>query len=316
MDWYLDQSDSEAPRRLRHELESYLSRHGTSAESDIWGGITGGWELISNAIRHAPGPVWVSVDWKDEQARIEVHDLGPGFVLDEGLEKPPGPEGGFGLKLASSLGQDLRASVKSGGGVRVSLRLPIHRAPGEDVMYSSETPSRGIPLSHLSSDSGFMDRETFLLGLAVNLVHNIYLSQGPDAAMRLVNQVGRQIGAEMEAAYRSANGIVGPLTTDQMADLFVGLKAAIDGDFRVVEMTDDRIELVNNRCPFGSAVQRAPSLCQMTSAVFGGIAANNRKGGRVQLDERIAVGDIECRIVIDFESAEIARRSEQRLGST
>lgn len=189
----------------------------------------------------------------------------------------------------------------------MSLRLPIHRAPGEDVTYSSQTPARGIPLSHLSSGSGFMGRETFLLGMAVNLVHNIYLSQGPDAAMRLVNQVGRQIAAEMEAAYRSANDITGPLTTEQMADLFVGLKAAIDGGFRVVAMTDDRIVLVNDRCPFGGAVQRAPSLCQMTSAVFGGIAANNREGGRVQLDERIAVGDIACRIVVDFERAEIAR---------
>lgn len=312
MDWYLDPSDADAPRRLRYELEDYLRRHGTSDESDIWGGITGGWELISNAVRHAPGAVWVSVEWSDGQALIEVHDLGAGFVLEEGLAKIPGVEGGLGLKLASSLGNELRAREKTGGGVRVSLRLPVFRERGEDQVYSGDMPAHGIPLSNLSSDTGFMDRETFLLGLAVNLVRNIDLGAGPGVARQLVNQVGRQIGAEMEAAYRSANDIEGPLTAPQMADLFVGLKAAIDGDFRVVEASDDRIVLANERCPFGSVVQQAPSLCQMTSAVFGGIAANNRTAGRVQLDERIAVGDAACRIVVELNSAETEMTSEHQ----
>jgi hypothetical protein len=36
----------------------------------------------------------------------------------------------------------------------------------------------------------------------------------------------------------------------------------------------------------------------MTSSVFGGIAARNADGALVVLDERIAVGDPECRVTV------------------
>jgi hypothetical protein len=36
----------------------------------------------------------------------------------------------------------------------------------------------------------------------------------------------------------------------------------------------------------------------MTSSVFGGIAARNTGGASVVLEERIAVGDPECRVVV------------------
>jgi predicted ArsR family transcriptional regulator len=106
----------------------------------------------------------------------------------------------------------------------------------------------------------------------------------------------------MEAEYRSANGISGRLTPQQLADCYVRLKDAIDGGFFVVEVTDRRIVLANTRCPFGDVVTRAPSLCRMTSSVFGGIAAaNSETGADVLLEERIAVGDPQCRVVIDLD---------------
>ncbi len=46
------------------------------------------------------------------------------------------------------------------------------------------------------------------------------------------------------------------------------------------------------------AVRRAPGLCRMTSSVFGGIAARNTGGATVVLEERIALGDPECRVVV------------------
>lgn len=43
----------------------------------------------------------------------------------------------------------------------------------------------------------------------------------------------------------------------------------------------------------------APSLCRMTSSVFGGIAARNSDDGvAVLLEERIAVGDPGCRVIV------------------
>jgi hypothetical protein len=85
----------------------------------------------------------------------------------------------------------------------------------------------------------------------------------------------------------------------------VRLKAAIDGGFRVVAASADEIVLVNTRCPFGPVVQHAPALCQMTSSVFGGIAARNSPDGRsaVVLEERIAVGDAQRRVVVHLGAA-------------
>ena len=84
-----------------------------------------------------------------------------------------------------------------------------------------------------------------------------------------------------------------------MGECYVRLKHAIDGGFAVAEVSDERIVLVNNRCPFGNAVQRSPALCRMTSSVFGGIAVRNSdQEVAVVLEERIAVGDPGCRIVV------------------
>jgi hypothetical protein len=114
----------------------------------------------------------------------------------------------------------------------------------------------------------------------------------------MVAQVGTNVGFRMEEAYRAAEKITGRLTPKDMADLYVRLKAAIDGDFYVIDADERRIVLGNRRCPFGEVVRRQPGLCRMTSSVFGGIAARNRAAAAVVLEERIALGDPECRVVV------------------
>jgi predicted ArsR family transcriptional regulator len=111
----------------------------------------------------------------------------------------------------------------------------------------------------------------------------------------------------MEEAYRRARGLVDRLSPEQIADLYVRLKAAIDGDFYVLEASEERIVLGNRRCPFGDLVKRSPALCRMTSSVFGGIAARNHGASRVQLEERIAVGDPECRVSVWLGDAAASR---------
>jgi predicted ArsR family transcriptional regulator len=111
----------------------------------------------------------------------------------------------------------------------------------------------------------------------------------------------------MEEQYRRARGLVDALSPEQIADLYVRLKAAIDGDFYVVEISEERIVLGNRRCPFGDVVRRAPGLCRMTSSVFGGIAARNTGGASVVLEERIAVGDPECRVAVWLTGAQRGR---------
>ena len=69
----------------------------------------------------------------------------------------------------------------------------------------------------------------------------------------------------------------------------------------MIEADDEKIVLGNRRCPFGDEVRHAPSLCRVTSSVFGGIGARNRGTAGVHLEERIAIGDPQCRVTVWLE---------------
>ena len=83
-----------------------------------------------------------------------------------------------------------------------------------------------------------------------------------------------------------------------MRDVLVDLKRRIQGDFFVIEETEDRIVLGNRACPFAEMVVGRPSLCMMTSNVFGHIAAQNLGYAAVDLQRTIARGDPGCRVVV------------------
>ncbi|MEX1039691.1 MAG: methanogen output domain 1-containing protein, partial [Pirellulaceae bacterium] len=68
--------------------------------------------------------------------------------------------------------------------------------------------------------------------------------------------------------------------------------------FYVIEEDEDKIVLGNRACPFGEMVEGRPSLCMMTSNVFGTIAAENLGYAKVSIEEAIARGDAGCRIVV------------------
>jgi predicted ArsR family transcriptional regulator len=152
---------------------------------------------------------------------------------------------------------------------------------------------------HEARTEGAFGKEAFLRALVVEMSRTIEAHHGPDAAEAVIAQVGTDVGGQMETEYRVATEIVGALTPEQLGECYVRLKHAIDGQFSVVEATRERIVLENRRCPFGEAVRHAPALCRMTSSVFGGLAARNHPdGATVLLEERIAVGDPGCRVVV------------------
>ena len=153
-----------------------------------------------------------------------------------------------------------------------------------------------------SRRNGWVRPRILLRALIVQLASVVDNEAGPAAAEAMVAAVGTGVGMKMEEAFRSKrDSLDGPLDVDSIAELLVHLKRGIDGDFFVVEANERRIVLGNRRCPFGDAVRQAPSLCRVTSSVFGGIAARNCGGAAVHLEERIAVGDPECRVTIWLE---------------
>jgi anti-sigma regulatory factor (Ser/Thr protein kinase)/predicted ArsR family transcriptional regulator len=296
VDVYFDATDVTAVSDLRVQLSAYFARH-AAPDSDLEAADLAVGELLANAVRHAPGPAWIHVDWSAGRPRLEVHDLGPGFELRPSLPDDPFASGGRGLFIVSHVTDDLAAAAKRAGGSKVSAVMPVERR----VERSHDPPRRrrdALPAPGEASADGTFGRESFLRALVVQLAETVESQSGPDAAEAAVAQVGADVGGRMEDEYRRARDIVDRLEPEQIADLYVRLKAAIGGDFYVIAADDEKIVLGNRACPFGEVVKRAPGLCRMTSSVFGGIAARNTGGASVVLEERIAVGDPECRVVV------------------
>jgi predicted ArsR family transcriptional regulator len=234
---------------------------------------------------------------------LSVTDLGPGFQLDPSRPVDPAAPGGRGLHIASRLAPDLTARARAAGGAVVTATLPVSRTPAPPL----EAPRRNLgalPALDEAQPDGAFGRESFLRALAVQIAQTVERREGPDEAGAVIAQVGADVGGQMEQEYRRAVGVEGRLSPQQVAECYVRLKAAIGGGFRVEEIHDDRVVLVNDRCPFGDAVRHAPSLCGLTSTIFGSIAAaNSERGAAVALEERIAVGDTTCRVVVWFDDA-------------
>ena len=97
--------------------------------------------------------------------------------------------------------------------------------------------------------------------------------------------------------YKSALGTE-QLDRAQVTNTLLDLKRRIKGDFYVIEEDDEKIVFGNRTCPFAEKVEGRPSLCMMTSNVFGHIAAENLGYAKVELQETIAKGDGGCRVVV------------------
>ena len=119
-----------------------------------------------------------------------------------------------------------------------------------------------------------------------------------DKPINKIEQLGLNAGSCFEAAYREERGLVGPLDHAKYRDLIIEIKNKIGGGFSPASSEPGVVRVINTRCPFGEAVKHAPELCQMTSSVFGGIAAQNFGYAKVILDKRIAVGDSMCEVCI------------------
>ena len=320
MDWYVTRDDPAGVTALRHRVHDYLARH-AAHDSDLDAATLVFSELLANAIRHTHSAAWVRLTWTEEHPTVSIWDLGPGFDAEEELARrgiaeadidagdtSGAPyatstpdhlaENGRGLFLVTHLAEEFDVAARAGGGSRVDAVLPVSRAPARSIDPPLITGGALPDLDEARPEGGF-DKESFLRALVVQLSQAVEHAGGPDLGEDVVAEVGITVGGQMEAEYRAAREVVGRLDPDQLAECFVRLKHAIDGRFYVVELTEDRIVLGNERCPFGNAVRKAPALCRVTSAVFGGIAARNHDGGAaIVLEERIAVGDPGCRVVV------------------
>ncbi len=142
-----------------------------------------------------------------------------------------------------------------------------------------------------------LERDIFLRRLLRELAGTLQDVVGLDEAAGYISVVGAAIGDHIDREYRRVLS-VDRLSRDQIPAVLIDLKRRIQGDFFILEETEDRIVLGNRACPFGAFVQGRPSLCMMTSNVFGAIAAENLGYAGVTIERAIAQGHPECRIVV------------------
>ncbi len=142
-----------------------------------------------------------------------------------------------------------------------------------------------------------LERDVFLRRLLRELSGTLQEVVGLDEAAGFISVVGQRMGDHINEAYRAALNVPS-LTRQQVADVLVDLKRRIQGDFFIIEANDDRLVLGNRACPFGDMVIDRPSLCMMTTNVFGVISAENLGYARVSIEEAIARGDAGCKVVI------------------
>lgn len=153
-----------------------------------------------------------------------------------------------------------------------------------------------------------LERDVFLRRLLRELAGSLQDVVGLKDASGYISVVGAAMGEHLDDAYRNALAVE-KLDRKQVSEVLVDLKRRIKGEFYIVEETEDKITLGNRACPFGEMVLDRPSLCMMTSNVFGHITAQNLGYAAVELKETIAEGHSGCTVVVHLRPTDETTRA-------
>ncbi len=172
-------------------------------------------------------------------------------------------------------------------------------------------PAAALPILQPSQADVPLNRDVFLRNLIRELSATLEDVVGLKEAAGFISVVGQNIGDQIDRDYRAGLG-VSHLSRQQVSQVLVDLKRRIQGDFYVIEETEQKIVLGNRACPFGEKVQGRTSMCMMTSNVFGAIAAENLGYAKVELQQTIARGDSGCVVVVYLKPSEESAGAEGR----
>lgn len=261
MEWCVDSRVPAASAAAESEICSHLARHAASSAT-----VESARPVVRDALQRPPqGPMWLTLDWEDEQPCLEVFRL------------PDGPLPGIQLVPGVSLAHDcssewidrLRALDP------LSVRLPVSR------------PFEGDLDPHPRSTGGLIgDLPVSIAGVIADEV----------AAGRTVEEAAARAGATM-AEQVAGDRDVGA-DPAALAELIIETEHRLGGDFHLIHTEGSRAVLGNRQCPFGPSAR--PSLCRFTSALAGGLAARAAGAAEITLDERLALHDRRCRLVVDL----------------
>jgi anti-sigma regulatory factor (Ser/Thr protein kinase) len=120
--WNFHAVEAKRALRLRASFGAFLHDSCTS-DSDFDGAKIVLGELVANVVRHAPGPIDISLRNDDNAIILDVSDTGRGFEMAPSLP-PLSSESGRGLYLVSHLCKTVSV-IHHNGRTTVSAQLPV-----------------------------------------------------------------------------------------------------------------------------------------------------------------------------------------------
>jgi len=156
-----------------------------------------------------------------------------------------------------------------------------------------------------------LERDVFLRTLIRELSGTLQDVVGLKEASGFVSVVGQNMGQWINENYKTLLGKPKFTREEVMASL-VDLKERINGNFFLLEENEDKMVFGNHMCPFEDKVAGRPSMCMMTSNVFGSITADHLGYAKVELQETIANGDAGCRVVVHLKRTPESKACEGR----
>ncbi|MEL7039557.1 MAG: methanogen output domain 1-containing protein [Cyanobacteria bacterium J06592_8] len=157
----------------------------------------------------------------------------------------------------------------------------------QTVSISNQIESLDLPI----------ERDQFLRSIIRELAGTLQDIVGIEEAAGFLNVVGYRVGQHVNDIYHNSLQLPN-LSREQVAAVLVDWKKRIKGDFFIIEESDEKIVLGNRKCPFAEEIEGREAMCVMTSNIFGVIAADNLGYARVELEDTIARGAHECRVVV------------------
>lgn len=123
VEWSFDPRREDAAERVRTEIRRALEAHQRSDAIMRLDMIYA--ELVSNAIRFAPGTIEITVECRGSGGDITLHvlDRGPGYRLDPHLPCDIFSECGRGLFMISTFADRFVVEARNGGGSHAQIVL-------------------------------------------------------------------------------------------------------------------------------------------------------------------------------------------------
>ena len=120
--WRFASDDAASANRARDSFVGYLRTRGTSPDRLQIAELVFG-ELVGNVVRHAPGPIEVALEFRDELAVLSVRDTGPPFQPAPALPDDLLSTSGRGLFLIAAYATPPTV-IPYGDGKEVVVALP------------------------------------------------------------------------------------------------------------------------------------------------------------------------------------------------